>query len=193
MTSSPSPSRRSARERLLETADRLFYAEGIHAVGIDRILEESGVAKGSLYYNFGGKDDLVRAYLRRQHAGWVAAITARTAQQTEPRAKILAAFEALVPIFASPTFVGCAFHHAAAEAHAGSTEDLAVKEFRTWLYELFAAPVDQGGYDNPQRLVAQLVQLFDGANMTAAADHDQQAAEHARAAADVLLAAATPH
>ena len=55
--------RSSARERLLNAADRLFYSEGVHTVGIDRIIDEAGVAKGSLFYNFSGKDDLVAAYL----------------------------------------------------------------------------------------------------------------------------------
>ena len=54
---------KSARERILETADDLFYREGIHAVGIDTIIEKSGVAKMSLYRNFASKDDLVAAYL----------------------------------------------------------------------------------------------------------------------------------
>ena len=63
-----SPRKRPARERLLDAADRLFYEEGVHAVGIDRVLEQSGVAKGSLYYNFGSKDDLVRPYLQNRHA-----------------------------------------------------------------------------------------------------------------------------
>ena len=54
---------RSARTKLLDAADRLFYAEGVHTVGIDRIIEEAGVANGSLFYNFSGKDDLVAAYL----------------------------------------------------------------------------------------------------------------------------------
>ena len=71
MTSVATPGKRSARDRLLETADRLFDAEGTDAVGIDRILEESGVAKGSLYYNFSGKAELVTEYYLRQHARWV--------------------------------------------------------------------------------------------------------------------------
>ena len=53
---------RGARERLLDTASRLFYSEGVQTVGIDRILEESGVAKSTLYKAFGSKDALVRAY-----------------------------------------------------------------------------------------------------------------------------------
>src|ERR1700684_3730066 len=58
-----SQSGQSPRNRLLEVADALFYAEGVHVVGIDRILKEAGVAKASLYHHFGGKDGLVRAYL----------------------------------------------------------------------------------------------------------------------------------
>ncbi|MFE9644911.1 TetR/AcrR family transcriptional regulator [Streptomyces sp. NPDC006365] len=188
MTSTAGSGRRSARERLLETADRLFYAEGIHTVGIDRILEESGVAKGSLYYNFGGKDDLVREYLLRQHARWVSAIDAAVARETDPYARIIAVFDALGPIFAEPGFAGCTFHHAAASSQPGSTEDLAVKKFRVWLHELFTGPVVESGCPNPRRLVTQLVQLFDGANLAAAADGDRLAAEAARATAEVLLA-----
>ena len=55
--------RPSARERLLAAADELFYEEGVHTVGIDRVIEHAGVAKGSLYNTFGSKDELIRAYL----------------------------------------------------------------------------------------------------------------------------------
>ena len=140
------PAKRSARERLLEAADRLFYDEGVHAVGIDRVLEQSGVAKGSLYYNFGGKDDLVRAYLQNRHAKWAARIDAELAAAATPADKILAVFDALADLFAQPDFRGCAFINAAAEAPAGSAEELAAKNFRTWLHELFAALVTAGGY-----------------------------------------------
>ena len=57
--------RPSARERLLTAADELFYRDGVHSTGIDAVIEKSGVAKGSQYYIFGGKDELVAAYLRR--------------------------------------------------------------------------------------------------------------------------------
>ncbi len=58
-----SPVRRPARERLLAAAEELFYQDGVQSVGIDRVIERAGVAKASLYANFKGKDDLVRAYL----------------------------------------------------------------------------------------------------------------------------------
>jgi len=56
----------SARERLVEVASRLFYAEGIRAVGVDRVIAEAGVAKATLYAHFASKDELVAAYLARQ-------------------------------------------------------------------------------------------------------------------------------
>ncbi len=143
-------------------------------------------------YNFSSKDDLVREYLLRQHNRWVVSIDARTAEETDPRAQILSVFEALGQIFAEPNFGGCTFHHAGVP-QPGSTEELAIKKFRVWLHELFTAPVVRGGYRNPERLVNQLVQLYDGANIAAAsADPDLAAAEAARSTAELLLDAARP-
>ena len=64
----PDAVRRSPRERLLEAAGELFYAEGVQSVGIDRVIERAGVAKASLYSTFGSKEELVRAYLDERHA-----------------------------------------------------------------------------------------------------------------------------
>lgn len=187
MSSPPSPRKRSARDRLLEAADRLFYDEGIHNVGIDRVLEQSGVAKGSLYYNFGGKDDLVRTYLENRHAKWAARIDEELAGATTPDAKILAVFDALAALFAAPDFRGCAFINAAAEAQTGSAEELATKDFRTWLHELFSALVTATGYGDSDKLARQLVMLYDGANISAQLDHNPAVAAAARdAAADLL-------
>src|SRR5437763_5180857 len=60
--------RLSARERLLAAANELFYEEGVHSVGIDRVIERAGVAKATLYSAFGSKDELIRAYLAARHA-----------------------------------------------------------------------------------------------------------------------------
>ncbi|WP_426504521.1 TetR/AcrR family transcriptional regulator [Dactylosporangium sp. McL0621] len=192
MTSTPAPGRRSARERLLEAADRLFYNEGIHTVGIDRVLDEAGVAKGSLYYNFGGKDDLVRTYLQNRHAKWAARIDERIEAAGTPGEQVLAVFDALGELFTEPGFRGCAFINAGAEAPPGSAEDLAAKDFRTWLHGLFEALVSDAGYSNPGLISTQLVLLYDGSNIAAAMDGNQQAAQAARTAADMLLQAA-PH
>jgi AcrR family transcriptional regulator len=187
MVATASPRKRPARERLLDTADRLFYDEGVRAVGIDRVLEESGVAKGSLYYNFGGKDDLVRTYLQNRHASWAARIDAELATAATPAGRILAVFDALGDLFAQPDFRGCAFINAAAEAPAGSAEEQATRDFRTWLHGLFTALVSEAGYRDAGRLSAQLVILYDGANVSAHMDHNPAAAQAARDAAAGLL------
>ncbi len=183
----------SAKRRLLEAADRLFYEEGIHQVGIDRVIEEAGVAKSSLYYAFGSKDELVRTYLADRHARWDARLVERMAEQDDPRAKILAVFDALGDLFAEPSFNGCAFLNAAAEAPPGSAEDFATQDFRAWLHGLFGTLCEQLGVQHPQALSDQLVFLYDGANISAQLDRNRTAATAARGAAAALLdSAAVP-
>ena len=84
--------RPSARERLLAAANELFYAEGVHTVGIDRVIEKAGVAKASLYNTFGSKDELVRAYLEIRRAGVVRRITQAVERYDTPRERLLAVF-----------------------------------------------------------------------------------------------------
>src|SRR5579859_8060505 len=105
----------SARERLLEAANELFYDEGVHTVGIDRVLERAGVAKASLYSTFGSKDELVRAYLERRAMSRREKLRARIADSADPRARILTIFDYLEETAAEPTFRGCAFVNACAE------------------------------------------------------------------------------
>src|ERR1700747_2850731 len=107
---------KSARERVLENADDLFYREGIHAVGIDTIIEKSGVAKMSLYRSFASKDDLVSAYLQsrsqRYWHGWDGVMARNTNQ---PRRQLRDLFEAIEARARRPEFRGCPLLKAAAE------------------------------------------------------------------------------
>src|ERR1700678_3258297 len=108
--------RKSARERILEIADDLFYREGIHAVGIDTIIEKSGVAKMSLYRSFASKDDLVAAYLEargRRYWQWWDGVMARNANG--PRRQLRDLFEAIAVRTRQPQFRGCAFMKAVTE------------------------------------------------------------------------------
>src|SRR4051795_255523 len=100
--------RLSARERLLAAANDLFYEEGIHTVGIDRIIERAGVAKASLYNTFGSKDQLIRAYLEARHNRTSARIDRALEQYDTPRERLLAIFESQATLFADPAFHGCA-------------------------------------------------------------------------------------
>src|SRR6202040_2717357 len=87
--------RPSARERLLAASDELFYRHGVHSTGIDAVIEKAGVAKGSLYYIFGGKDELVAAYLRGRLDAWCDRVNAAQAGLDDPEGKILAVFDAI--------------------------------------------------------------------------------------------------
>src|SRR6201998_6740 len=102
-----SAGRPSARDRLLAAADELFYQEGVHTVGIDRVIEQAGVAKASLYNTFGSKDALIRAYLESRHANTAARITAYIERYDTPREQLLGVFEAQGEVFAEPNFRGC--------------------------------------------------------------------------------------
>lgn len=182
----------SPRERLLAAADELFYDEGIHTVGIDRIIEKAGVAKGSLYYNFDGKDDLVREYLAGRHARWAARIEAATGAVDDPHAKVLAVFEELGRIFREPDYRGCAFSRAIAEAQPDSAEVKEAASYRNWVHGLFARLADELGAAEPSSLAEHLVVLYDGARMSFQMDRDAKAAELARDMAARLMDAARP-
>lgn len=177
----------SPRERLLAAADELFYNEGIHTVGIDRVIEKAGVAKGSLYYNFSGKDELIREYLLGRHAAWTARIDAAIAQETDPAAKILTVFDVLGELFAEPDYRGCSFMNAVAEAPDGGPEIAAAKNFRLWLHGMFGELVAGLQVNNPSQLASQLVILYDGAVAAAQMDASPAAAQTAKVLADLVI------
>src|ERR1700742_2084968 len=110
----------SARDRLLNAADELFYGEGVHTVGIDRVIEQAGVAKASLYSTFGSKEELVRAYLEARFVGRKERIEKKLARLESPRQKMLAVFDVLGEYVAKPGFRGCAFVRASAESRSGT-------------------------------------------------------------------------
>src|ERR1700746_474555 len=107
--------RPSARERLLAAANELFYNEGVHTVGIDRIIEQAGVAKASLYNTFGSKDELVRAYLETRYASVTQRITQAVERYDTPRERLLAVFEGQSELFGQPDYRCCALARDSAE------------------------------------------------------------------------------
>jgi AcrR family transcriptional regulator len=183
----PEQRRRTAKQRLLQAADELFYNEGIHTVGIDRVIAHAGVAKGSLYYSFTGKDDLVHEYLTHRHGSWAERVTAGIEAHTDPRARILAVYDVLGTLFAQPDYRGCAFMNATAEAAPDSVEAQAATTFRAWVHTLFLDLATDVGADDPQQLAETLVLLYDGAVATAQMDKTPEAARTARRTAELLL------
>lgn len=172
------------QERILETADRLFYGQGIRAVGVDTIAAEIGISKRTLYNYFPSKDELIVAYLSRR-------LRPAPPSDLPPVQQILGAFERLERTFASSVFRGCPFVNAVAELkepnHSANRIALAFKEQRrTWFRDLLVR-LDVGDADT---LAMQLQLLVDGAIATALVRGDPKVAVTARAAACVLLEAA---
>jgi AcrR family transcriptional regulator len=158
----------NARERILQAAACLFYQDGIHAVGVDRIIAESGVAKMTLYRHFSSKDDLVVAYLERANRSFWDWLDKEMAAAADPRAKLLRAFRALGRQAASPTCMGCGFQGAVAEfpdpAHPAHQVAL---DHKRQVLERFAALGREAHLRSPDALAAQLLLLMDGAFVAA--------------------------
>src|ERR1700683_3940757 len=104
----PKAIKRSPRERLLQAASELFYAEGVQSVGIDRVIERAGAAKATLYSTFGSKEQLVCAYLDARHAQTLGGLRAAADAVEDPIERLLAVFDAQAQLFRAPNFHGCA-------------------------------------------------------------------------------------
>ena len=185
-----SGARASARERLLAAADELFYEGGVHSVGIDRIIERAGVAKASLYDNFGSKDELISAYLAARHDARAARVETAIARHQDPRDRVLAIFDAMGDAFADSRYRGCAFARAAAEQRPSDGVRAVCDNARGWMRDLFARLARDAGAARPDALARQLQMLYDGAAVSGQTDRDPAIAKAARAAAALLLDAA---
>ena len=180
----------SARERLLAAADDLFYREGVQTVGIDRIVQQAGVAKASLYNLFGSKEELVQAYLDGRHANTREQIERALTRFRTPRDRLLGVFDAQGQLFTEPGFNGCAHITASAEAQHGSSVECAADRYRQWVRTMFTDLAREAGVADPESLARQLHLLYDGAGVSARMDRDPSAATTARAAAAALFDAA---
>jgi AcrR family transcriptional regulator len=181
----------SARDRLLAAADELFYAEGVHTVGIDRVIEHAGVAKASLYSAFGSKDGLIRAYLQGRHLRRRERLLAGLERYDNPRDRLLGVFDVLAELAASPSFRGCAFYNASAESPADGVVQEVCDQNRAWTRTLFTDLAREAGARDPEALAAQLIVLYDGSSVGARMDRTAAAATTSRAVAAALLDAAT--
>jgi AcrR family transcriptional regulator len=183
----------SPRERLLAAADELFYSEGVHVVGIDRIVERAGVAKASLYSIFGSKDELVGAYLEEHFKDRQRRVARILAAQDSPRDRILGVFAEMDAALAAKEFRGCRFILASAEAHPGDATDAVADEYRAWLRSVFTDQAEAAGARDPKTIGRQLTLLYDGAAVAARMDRDRGVAASAMVSAvESLLDAAIP-
>ena len=181
-----------ARQRILETADRLFYREGVRAVGIDRVIAEADVAKATLYSHFPSKDDLIVAVLRHREESVLAFF--RTAMERHGRRtkdRLRAFFAALKDWFRSPDFRGCAFINAAVELadpdHPGSQ---CVREYKVRFRGMLDGLIEEAVGRAHARVTPAVAMLVEGAAVTALIHGSADAADVARDAALALVAGA---
>ena len=181
-----------ARLRVLETADRLFYRDGIRAVGIDRVIAEAGVAKATLYAHFPSKDDLIVATLKHREATvteFFRAAMERHAKRT--KGKLRAFFAALKDWFQSDGFRGCAFINAAVELadpdHPGSAF---VRDHKRRFREMLDGFVEEAVGKAHGKVTPAVAVLVEGAIVTAVIHGSADAADVARDAALALVAGA---
>ena len=175
------------RDRLLDAADRLFYEEGVRAVGIDRLLAEADAVKASLYQHFGCKDQLVASYLERKTADARAHIEAYLAD-TPPSQRALKFFDWVVEWAESNDFRGCPLQHTVTELTDPTHPARAVAHGqREWVAERFLEWTTAAGAKDAKAMARALVVLFDGAVAGSEVDGPQRARD-ARWMAKRLLA-----
>ncbi|MDA8283371.1 MAG: TetR/AcrR family transcriptional regulator [Actinomycetota bacterium] len=176
--------------RLLDTATELFYAEGIAATGVDKVVARAGVSKPTLYAHFRSKDELVAAVLERRHCERVAGLDAWVrAHADSPRERLLAVFDWLADWHASGEGErGCAFVNAAAEvAGPGHPAREVARRHKRWMREYLAGLASEAGLSDPTRLGSDLMLLVDGANARVTVDGDLAAAADARRLAALII------
>lgn len=151
------------RERILATASRLFYAEGINATGVDRISEAAGVSKRSLYQRFRSKDELVAAYLAVFAPAILDGQLPPEDDDSAPADRILAVFSAARRDSEGATFRGCPLVNAAAELCDPDHPARAVSlDYKLRMQAFFTRQAALAGAADPEALAEQLAILFDG-------------------------------
>jgi AcrR family transcriptional regulator len=180
-----------ARQRLIETADRLFYREGLRAVGIDRIIAEAGVAKATLYAHFPSKDDLILAVLQWRELKTDEFFASAMGRHVKAGKGRLAAFYAALREFmAGPDFRGCCFINAATELADPSHPAAKFVPGQKRRFHAFLAGLVEEAVGRPSPAVAEAAAvLTDGAIVTGVIRGCPDPADTAREAVLRLVAA----
>ena len=180
------------KRKLLQTACRLFCKEGIHATGIARIIEESGVSRRTLYLHFGSKENLLKAVFEAEASIWFRWFDRDLPQMhCSPVERILALFDLMQNWFKSEDFYGCVFINAVAEHDKGNS----------WIQEIanrhgekinarLQAMVAQSGIQDPELVTKKLSLLIDGTIVTAMVIGNGEVAHIGRLTAEDILRSA---
>lgn len=188
-TKRPSP----ARARLIDAATRLFYEEGIHAVGVDRVIEEAGVTRATLYKQFGGKENLVLAYLRNEDEQLRALFAEAGDGVAAPEALLDAVIKGIAADIRGRHTRGCPFINAAAEYPdaTGAVRTL-IDEHREWFRSTLEEVARGAGLARPHEVAASLVLLRDAALVGGYLDGDDRVTPAFERTARAVIAAHRP-
>jgi AcrR family transcriptional regulator len=160
----PAAKTSAARERLLDTAVRLFYAKGINTVGVSRIVEEAGVTLATFYRHFPSKQDLALAYLQRVHDDFASRAAAAQEAAERPSDVLKSIGHNITAQLLEPGFRGCAFINAASEFEDPKGPIMrAVLAHRAWFHGLVRDAFTSAGHPHPDLAAGHYVMLRDGA------------------------------
>lgn len=175
---------------MLEVASRLFYDNGIHAVGVESIAGEAGVTKKTLYDGFGSKDALIEDYLRTRDRRWREFVTdiVERNPRVDPVRRPLLVFDALEEWMSDVGPRGCAFVNAQAElpdsTHPGRE---VIREQKEWMLGYLRGLARDAGARNPRKLATSLLVLLEGATVTASLGVAPGTIRHAKELARQLI------
>jgi AcrR family transcriptional regulator len=182
--------RQSGRERILETAYRLFSRHGTRAVGVDRIIAESGAAKMTLYRNFASKDELILAFLEAREERWTRGWLQGEveARGGPPAERLLAIFDVFGEWFARDDFEGCSFINVMLEVvDPAHPVRLATVQHLSTIRDYVSGLAAEAGVEDPDAFARQWHILMKG-SIVAAGEGDRDAAGRARELGELLLA-----
>ncbi|QDZ13500.1 TetR/AcrR family transcriptional regulator [Humibacter ginsenosidimutans] len=153
-----------AKIKILNTADRLFYDEGVHTVGVDRIIAQSHVTKATFYKHYRSKDLLIAAFIDGRTALAQDAVAAERERTSDPAAIVRFIVDGFVAESHRPGYHGCPFINAAtSQLDASGPVTPAVAAWRTWLRSTLVELFTAAGTPNPEDAADDLLLARDGA------------------------------
>jgi AcrR family transcriptional regulator len=186
MKSATAESRPSeTRQRIIDTAARLFYAQGYNLTGINQLISEAGVAKASLYQHFASKEDVLIAYLTKESEEWFVGLRAHVAPFGTPKEKVLATFDLLNDYSVSVNFRGCKFQNIISEVPQDLESVRAIiRSHKAGMRHFFA---DLLADTNQAHLADAITVLFEGALIAGQMQQDRWPVVSARSLVETLL------
>ena len=153
-----------AKVRILETANELFYQDGIRTVGVDRLISASSVTKATFYKHYGSKDKLINDYITGRHQGVVASVNSTIEQAADAESALRSLLSATIPDISRATYRGCPFLNAAAEfPESDHVVRKVIAAHRDWLTDTYTTLIGDLGHPMPGDAADEIMLALDGA------------------------------